>query len=410
MQVVTQAWEDTNRSAFTRPANVVLSFALNDGRHPIYDNTRIITFTSNKSGDPLSAILTQDTITFTLDNADGRLSYDPEVSDIYKNASVSGQFGFMTPTYDSYDGINVGKYYISDVDMNSSQRKITFTAKSILAFMTSKIDDDDGFSDEDITALSAANKIIQVANADDNVPESNIQTVFDTDTLSSCTVNIQPGDCTLAEALQLIANACCCILFVDRSGKIHIEKRGDVSENYVISNKICYDFPKLKYGSRVNRVKIYYEHGVAYGTTKNPDVIGGVQNVTNPILSDDFGAQKVMRETLAYYQNRCNITGTFRADPRIDIFDIIVIPHGKKVSVCCLTSINMTFNGGWRGTFEAVEIEDAILDLRIIDIEQLTIEQFESLTIEQLHPNTVSDIDGDYLACDDGTLVLWKGE
>lgn len=85
-----------------------------------------------------------------------------------------------------------------------------------------------------------------------------------------------------------------------------------------------------------------------------------------------------------------------------------MIPNGNKVSVCCITKINFTFNGAWRGTYEALEIADAMLDLRICDLEMLTLEQLESLRIEQLHPNTISDVDGDYLASSDGKLAFWK--
>ena len=109
MQNVTQAWEETNRSHFTRPASVTLSLSLNDGRVPIYGNSRIVSFTFNKAGDPLSSILTQDTITFTLDNSDGRLNYDPETNDIYKNAFVMVSCGFMNEDYSTYDGISGGK-------------------------------------------------------------------------------------------------------------------------------------------------------------------------------------------------------------------------------------------------------------------------------------------------------------
>lgn len=417
MQNVTQAWEETNRSHFTRPASVTLSLSLNDGRVPIYGNSRIVSFTFNKAGDPLSSILTQDTITFTLDNSDGRLNYDPETNDIYKNAFVMVSCGFMNEDYSTYDGISGGKYYISEVNMNASQQRIQFTAKSILAFMQAELDYE--YNDNDTghiqgTAYNVASNILAMAADDDGVPASSISSVLNYDLLSAVTVDFDSNTdhYSMAQALQLIANACGCVLFVDRNGTVHIEPIGDVTENYVISGKICYDFPKLTYGEKIGRVRLEYDHGAGHVyTTRYAAKDGGTQIVTNPILDDDFDALERARAINEYFQtSRKKISGKFRADPRIDLFDIVVIPNGSKVSTCCITSLNMTFNGGWRGTYEAVEITSAILDLRIRDLEQLTIEQLESIRIENLHPNTVSDIDGDYLACSDGALVLWKGE
>ena len=417
MQNVTQAWEETNRSHFTRPAKVTLSFTLNDGRVPLYSNSRIISFTFNKTGDPLSSILTQDTITFTLDNSDGRLNYDPETNDIYKNAFVMVWCSFMNEDYSAYDSIIGGKYYIAEVDMNASQKRIQFTAKSILAFMQAELDytyngNDTGHIQG--TAYSVAQTILAMAAADDGVPASEINSVLDSGIMNTISVDFdsETDHYSMAQALQLIANACGCVLFVDRNGYIHIEPIGDVSENYIISGKICYDYPKLTYGEKIGRVRLEYDHGAGHAyTTRYAAKEGGTQIVTNPILDDDFDALERARAINEYFQtSRKKISGKFRADPRIDLFDIIVIPNGSKVSTCCVTSLNMTINGGWRGTYEAVEITTAILDLRIRDLEQLTIEQLESIRIENLHPNTVSDISGDYLACSDGSLVLWKGE
>ena len=58
MQEVTAAWEQTNRDNFTRPANMALSFECTDGTSPIVSGSRLISFNYNKSGDPLSGILT----------------------------------------------------------------------------------------------------------------------------------------------------------------------------------------------------------------------------------------------------------------------------------------------------------------------------------------------------------------
>lgn len=384
MQNVTQDWEQTNRSNLTRPANIILSMSLNDGREPIITNQKLISFSYIKAGDPLSSILTQDSITFTIDNTDGRFSYDPETSDIYKNAFVSVTCGFMKPNYQDYDGISGGKYYISDVDMNATQERISFTAKTILAFMKAKC------SPISTDAYTAAMAIISQAESDDGVPVSSITRVFDQTIMSEFNVSITANDSySMAEALQLIANACGCVLYVDRNGAVHIEPLATETENYVISNRFCYEMPKVTYGERVGKVRLNYNHGSGTAVTASAAAKdGGTQICTNPIMTTDFDALDRARAIATYYQtSRRKIGGKYRADPRIDLFDIVVIPNGDTVSACCITNLNLTFNGGWRGTFEAIEIPGAELNMRICDIEQLTVKQLESLAISQLDPN-----------------------
>lgn len=401
MQRVTEAWEQTNRDNFTRPANVILTVHRTDGTSPIVGGTRLISFNYNKIGDCLSSILTQDTITFTFDNSDGRFTYDPD-NDIYHNAYVTVMCGFMNESYESYDGINGGVYYISDIDTSNS--RTAFTAKTILAFMKAKCNAYSG------DCLTVSKHILAQAEEDKGVPPETIYYNLSDDLASVDVEILETDNYSMAEALQLIANACGCVLYVDRTGRVCIVPIGDVSENYVLSNKISYDVPKVKLAEKIGVIRFYYAHGTADATNAGlARKAGGTQVVTNPIMIDSFDAGKRALSIFEFWEvSRKKISGNFRADPRIDLFDIIVIPNGNKVSVCCITKINFTFNGSWRGTYEAVEIENAVLDLRICDLEMLTIKQLESLRIEQIHPNTISDVDGDYLASSNGELAFWK--
>lgn len=400
MQNVTPAWEQTNRDSFTRPANMSLSFECTDGTSPIVSGSRLISFNYNKSGDPLSGILTQDTINFVFDNSDGLFTYDPE-NDKFTGASVLVQCGFMTPTYDSYDGINGGLYYVTDADSKNS--RTSFTAKTIIAFMQETVDDMSG------TCSEVVADIIELANANDGVPSSNIQYELDF-SLDSVDVEIRKADnYSQAEVLQLIANACGCVLYVDRTGKICIKKLEQYTEHYVISGKISYEFPKVKMLEKIGRVKFYFNHGSGYGVTQIRP--GAIQTVTNPIIVDDFDAMETMNNIYAFQQiARKRITGNFRADPRIDLFDVVAVPYLDKVIAGCITKINFTFNGAWRGTYEAVEIPNAEFDLRVCDLKMLTLAQIESMHIVDPHPNTISDIDGNYMATSNGELAFWKEE
>ena len=401
MQSVTESWKQTNRDNFTRPANMTLSFRCNDGTVPIVSGTKLITFNYNKSGDILSGVLTQDTITFTIDNSDGRFTYNPE-NDRFTLAPILITCGFARPDYQLYDGISGGRYYVSDVD--AVNNRTSFVAKTILGFMKTQVGDLTG------TAAEVAAAVIRAAELDDAVPSDDISYSLDS-SLNSVDIEIRASDnYTQAEVLQLISNACGCVLYTDRIGTIVIKPLEQFTENYVLSGKISYEFPKVKVLEKTGRINMYYDHGSGYVSTNSTiRQSGATQTVTNPAIVDDFDAMDALWHMFQFNQvARKRITGNFRADPRIDLFDVVAVPYLNKVAVCCITKINFTFNGAWRGTYEAVEVPDAKIDLLIDDLEMLTIEQLGSIKIDDLHPNTISDIDGDYMAASEGSLAYWE--
>ena len=191
---------------------------------------------------------------------------------------------------------------------------------------------------------------------------------------------------------------------------IKIDKVSKATDNYVLSERISFDFPVPKVLEKVGRIEVYYDHGSGKGSTSGTGrQSGGTQTITNPIINDDFDAMEMVHDAYEIQQGtRQRITGNFRADPRIELFDVVAIPYKDKVAACCLTKLDFTFNGGWRGTYEAVQIPNASFELRICDLEMLKIKQLESLRIEQLAPNTISDDLGNYIATLNDELAYWK--
>ena len=408
MQNTTQDWQETNRALFTREASMIITFNRADGKQPFVTDTDIISFSHIKNGDIFSSMLTQDKVVFTVNNRNNILDYDEsEENDVYKNTQINIHEGFKAPDGQQYDSIDGGNYYISDVKRESDGTRYTFTAQTILSFMAEQCDD----TITSGTAYSIANKIITQAEQSKAVPLSTITLICDYDLLSSVNVSVLRSDkLSLAVALQLIAAACGCILYVDRPGRIHIEKLGDVSEHYVMAKKFLYSPLTVEYADRIGNVTIISNHGnTSDGTSETGEKIGGRQIATIPILDDESQSHTLVFDTLTKLQNgRKRFRGKVRFDPALDLFDLIVIPNGDYVDIAVITTINATYTGAWKADISAMTVKGAILDLRICDIELLTIKQFEKLRIEQLSPNTISDIDGDYLASVNGELALWK--
>lgn len=410
MQYVDRNWEETNRDYFTRPATVIVTIYQSDELSPIIGGNNIGSFTHEKSGDILSGILTQDKVTVVINDPEDRYNFaDESGNSIYKNAKMKVTEGFLRPDSPSYYGIDGGIYYISSVDSDSYQRKFTITAASILAFMTEKLKDIDGV----MSASELVDYVISQANQSKYVPSNSIPVEYDS-SLDNITVEFNSSDnYSLAETLQLIANACSCILYVDRKGVIQIQKLGDICEHYVLSGKILYEPLSVEFADRIGNIELSSNHGHTTTHTQfEGDNIGALQKATNVILNDDDATTIRIAIDMLYKLKAASKTYTAncRIDPALDLFDMIAVPYGKTVVLACVVGIDAEFTGAWKGNIKAVTVDNVLLDLRICDIELLTIQQFESLRIEQLEPNTISDIDGDFMASKNGELAYWNGD
>ena len=396
MQNVTADWEQTNNDYFTRKAQVIITIDRADGRTPmLYDNDFFsVSFT--KSGDILSGSLTNDRLTFTANNRNNILTYDETDSHtVYENARVRVYEGFQNPELDGYDSISGGVYYVVDVTMDSNRRKFTFNCGTILAFMTEPINDTIYGSNHN--AHLFVQDIIAQANESDGVPSSNVQVIYDVDLFKSVTIEFADSDrYSLAEALQLIANACGCVMFVDRQGKINIVQLPTTANGYILTTKFQYEPMTIEYIPPIGNIILYYSHGTDVALTENDDN-GGELSVTNPILEDETQATALVQSMFnALYLSRRRFKARLRFDPKLDIFDVIAVPNGENVSVenqasqvarveaACITSINVSYNGAWKGTIECVSVNATLPRLRIMDLERMTLEQLESMTINQI--------------------------
>lgn len=401
MQPTTNDFDETNRALFTRQASVTITIERADGRTPFITDNDLISFNHIKNGDALSGTLTQDKIIFTARNSDNRLDYDEADASVYENALVKVLEGFMNPERTAYDSVSGGTYYISSVKKGSRNDRYQFTAQTVLGFMTEKFQQSVASSNN---AYDIAVEAVTQAEQSKGVPASEIALVCSKTLLKSITIDLRYGQdsYSLAEVLQLIAAACRCILYVDREGRIHIEQIGHVTEHYVLSNKFQYSPLTVEYADKIGNVTLFSNHGqTSTGTDFEGDKIGGDQTMNIPIL-DDFAAQN----DLVFYayamltKGRRRFKAKCRFNPAVDLFDNVVVPNGKDVSVAIITSISASFNGAWKADLQLMTLdpETVTLDMRICDIELLTVEQFESIRIEQFEPNINAEIDSDYIA------------
>lgn len=416
MQNVSAYWRTVNASRMCPQTSMTIDIVRQDGKHPIISRTGILDFKQEINGNSLSGVITSNKITFKVKNNDNVLDYDSvNNNDVYANARVNLTYGFKEASGNNFDEITGGIFFVSGVEIPSRNDQLVFTAKDILGFMTEKYTDSFGWKG---TALDLFLKVKEQAENDPNVPVSEIEYSVDESILGSIYMRTHETDnYTLAEMLQLIASACSCVCYVDRQGKIAIRAIDETPEMYTITNTVQYEPCKIAYNDRVGNIKVTYSGGDESVSTDNTgDRIGGMQTINNPILYDYSAAQNICYEAYKILTvGRRMVSGKCRIDPRLDIFDTIIVEGEDNIFSGVVVSLNLSFNGSWSGSFKIQSTANPVRkDLRIIDLCGMTIAELETYMIYQLcgsdfgNLNTISDDELNYLMTSDYGLILYK--
>lgn len=391
MEPTSIAWQENQRRSFCSETSMIVSFE-SDTISPMIGTDSIVSLSYTKSGDILSGSLTQDKLTLKIKAKGNELQWLKRVdADTMRNAKITFRPSFMLPQGEgrsSFISIRGGTYYITDFVKSADERSATIQAESILAFMTPLIE-----TNHQNTADTVFNSLIRLANRESAVPSErdSLVPVMDTEVMQETTVQILPEDkLTIAQGLQLIANACQCVLYVDRGGsRIHCERFKTDSENYVLSEKIMYQQLETKYSDLVGNITVVTDHGTKeYGTNNEGEKIGARQIITNPlVLTNDIPPAAWMQHTFqTLHYGRKKFTANVRLDPALDLFDPITIPNGDTADIAVVTKINATYNGAWKASIEATAINGTARKLRICDLEMMTLAQIEKLKIKEVAP------------------------
>lgn len=393
MQEVSQAWIDTNAAPFTVRSYVTIWIRYNSGGGALaIPPERIISYSQGFTGDMLAGEIPEMHAVVKLDNSDGYYSraFQEEKDELeHAKTDIYIAFEFLDENNDPVpESINGGRFYVSEISIDAKDRTASIKFEDILQFLNTEYK---GIKIASVKNIVPA--VISQALSDNIVPVTGIDVVLD-DTLTSVYIyQIEiPEGTTLAETLQLCANACNCALFVDRSGAIHIEHIDRTAKDYMISRTVQYIDPAIAKDKAINSVLLKY-HDATTGYDdyeyKREGQLGAQQTVSNPAIRFLYNAMAVTRRTYRVLQeNRDVISGEYRCDPRVDIFDCIQIAANKRyisiadletmqlndiedftieelengaveVGTYCVTALEMEFSGAWHGRFTARAVDQS---------------------------------------------------
>lgn len=318
------------------------------GIKQIYGKADLISFSHEQTVDLLSAALPKNAIVFELDNSDNRWNPDnPTGAERYliQKQMLTVKYGFVIDGVTEW--IRAGTFYMSEWATPSNGLTASFTARDMLEFCG------------DIYTGTRSGTLLAIAQAALTQSDVDLEDVVLDSSLGSVSTNFTEDETeyTCAEVLQMAANASKCAIWQCRDGILHIEPLNTTLTDYVIGTldngvSNTYDHPEFQLTKELKIVNVNSGMGTAVNSAT-----GVAQEVSNPLIVSSNVANEVAEWCRDCLKNRKLISGTYRADPRMDAFDRVTVVSKYSSSPVYVTSIKYDYNGAFRGTYEGRVVE-----------------------------------------------------
>ena len=329
----------------------------------IYTKTDLLGFDHKQSVDLLSAVLPQSDITFRLRTDDDRWNPDnPTGAEKYllEQQEIKVRYGM------NIDGITEwikgGTFWLSEWDTPNNGLEANFTARDAIGFMSGKYTG---------PRSGTLYNIAETAFTEADLPmlgDGSMRYVLDP-SLEGITVDFTADEqeYSVAEILQMVAHAGCCVFYQDREGVVHIEPMSDVYSEYVIDSSISYTHPEYTINKPLKTIS------VSYGEDSRLDMSvgskGEVQTIDNPMIGSELDALVVGLNAQNVLNNRKVISGDFRADLRLDALDNIIVRSKYASNVIRITDVAYsTTSGAFKGTYTGRVVSTDMVPMAEVDL------------------------------------------
>lgn len=308
------------------------------GHDLTFNKGDIVSYQHEHSGDILCGELPKNTIRFSVLNVDGR--WNPSnPSGLWRYLSnrqkITARYGLAINDY--IEWIPAGVFYLSDWNAPANGLEASFEARDVFEHLLNE-----PYSGRTTGSLSD-----MVSDAiGDLVPDVTL-----TQALTDTTGTLD-GERTAAEVIQMCANAGCSSVYQSRNGSLVFKDWPTyaVSE-YVIATDLAYSHPEITLSKPLRGVSVAY--GTEGETLEVPvETNGEIQTVNNPLVGTVDQAVLVADWTKTVLESRRTISGEFRADPRLDLYDIVIVmsKHGAILPVV-ITNIQYSYSGCFKATY-----------------------------------------------------------
>ena len=301
----------------------------------LYSKNDLMSYSHTQSVDLLSGSLPKTSITFSLNNADGKWNPD-NVEGIERylleRQKLTVRYGMKIN--DGIEWIKAGTFYMSEWSTPMNGLEATFTARDAVEFMNQEY-----AGPRSGTLYAIANEALRQAKVDSYEIDLSLMDITTDFTEDDDAYNI-------SEILQMVANAACCVMYQDREGVLHIQPVDETLTDYVISKDVSFTHPEYDISKELRAVSV--NKGLGYAENS---LVGEVQTIDNPLISDATVAQNVADWRKDVLSRRRKVSGEFRADVRMDALDKVTVNSKYADKEVQITEVTYIFNGGFRGNY-----------------------------------------------------------
>lgn len=328
----------------------------------------ILSFSHEQHGDLLSAEIPKYSIEFTMDNTDGR--WDPNNPTgmeqyLAERQKLTVRYGL--DINGTVEWIKGGTFYLSEWETPANGLEARFIARDGFEFL---------LSPRYTGGANRGDLAFLIRHVTYNDLPKGTPVIVDTPIEESTIRDSIDG--TAAEWVQKCANATCCIIRFDRDGAMYIERFNNTLTDYKIPLSLSYSHPEISLSKPLKEVETNYyytevtvtrdeETNEVVSTTRDDKVgtykltlgsTGETQTVSNDYIITEEEAKAVAEWVGGILTNRKTISGEFRADPRLELYDVITVEskYGDLTPVV-ITDIKYTFNGSFRGSYTGKVLE-----------------------------------------------------
>lgn len=326
------------------------------GRYLVFDKTKILSYSHSSARDPISGQLSQESISFSLDNSDRTWdSVNPQgiYKYIYERQPVTVRYGM--DVNGKTEWVSGGMFFLSEWSVPANSIEASFQARDAFLYLSSTKYTGRKYG----TLYEMCYDALELLEAD--------EITFDiSDELKDYSTDITSDESTYhnSDILQLAANAAGMALYQTRDGVIKINRvYGADASNPVLDIPVLnnYSWPEITFAQNMLNV-VTTVGNATYAYPENPSGKGVSQTLSNVMLTKGILAKSrnALTESYGVLSNRRKASLTYRASPTIDALDMVKIHHQFNYDAVLLaTNVKYTFNGCFKGTVEGYMMADA---------------------------------------------------
>lgn len=304
----------------------------------------ILSFTHEQHSSIVTGELPKNSIEFSINNTDNRWNpSNPSGLERYLSERQKLTVRYGLDIGGTTEWIKGGTFYLSEWRAPSNGLEASFAARDMLEYMLN----------ETYTGVKSGT-LLEIANAavaQADLPAGDVVSISETLENYSATLT---KDYTIAEILQMCANAACCVMYQDRMGVLRIEPYTAVLSGEIIPASLSYSYPEIELSKNLKSVSVAWGDSDESNNTYLLPVAasGETQTVTNPLVASEAHAIAVAEWIKRNLESRKSINGEYRCDPRLDVFDCVTVESKfGPVSPVVITNIKYNYSGAFRGSY-----------------------------------------------------------